>query len=81
MTSGGPQLSEAGYILPLKWHDDADLEPLCSYLEELSRWIPVLVVDGSPPEVFAAHARAFPVKCATAGPGTRAALTEKWRGY
>ena len=62
MTSGGPQLSEAGYILPLKWHDDTDLEPLCSYLEELSRWIPVLVVDGSPPEVFAAHARAFPRK-------------------
>ena len=55
-----PMVSEAGYILPLKWNDDADLEPLSSYLEELSRWLPVLVVDGSPPHVFAAHARSFP---------------------
>ena len=58
--SAVPQLSEAGYILPLKWNDDAELEPLCSYLEELSSWIQVLVVDGSPPDAFAAHARAFP---------------------
>lgn len=55
-----PCLAEAGYILPLKWSDDTELESLCGYLEELSRWISVLVVDGSPAKLFAAHARAFP---------------------
>ena len=58
--SVSPHLSAAGYILPLKWNDDSDLAALCAYLEQLVRWIPVLVVDGSPPELFAAHARAFP---------------------
>ena len=55
-----PRLSDAAYILPLKWSDDTELNGLCAYLEELTRWVPVLVVDGSPPALFAAHARAFP---------------------
>lgn len=55
-----PRLSDAAYILPLKWTDDTELNGLCTYLEELTRWLPVLVVDGSPPDLFAAHARAFP---------------------
>lgn len=57
---GGPGLAEAEYILPLKWNDGGDLASLCRYLEDLSRWIAVLVVDGSPPGLFAQHAKAFP---------------------
>ena len=57
---GGPGLADAEYILPLKWNDGGDLASLCRYLEDLSRWISVLVVDGSPPGQFAQHAKAFP---------------------
>jgi hypothetical protein len=55
-----PRRSDAAYVLPLKWTDDTELNGLCAYLEELTRWLPVLVVDGSPSDLFAAHARAFP---------------------
>ncbi|MGY1616430.1 glycosyltransferase [Geodermatophilus sp. SYSU D00691] len=50
---------DAEYVLPLRWTDDADLDELTAYLEQLSRWVPVTVVDGSPPERFAGHARAW----------------------
>lgn len=56
----GPILVNAEYILPLKWADDADLDSLCRYLEELSRWIRVTVVDGSPEHLYSAHSRTFP---------------------
>mgnify|MGYP000269688615 CR=1 FL=1 len=56
----GPIAADAGYILPLKWSDDSALESLCEYLAELSDWIPVLVVDGSPDPLFARHRHAFP---------------------
>lgn len=55
-----PQLAGSQYILPLKWSDDAGLESLCAYLNQLVQWIPVLVVDGSPAALFAAHEQAFP---------------------
>ncbi|WP_258073484.1 glycosyltransferase family 2 protein [Arthrobacter sp. 08Y14] len=55
-----PVLAEAGYILPLKWNDGGDLASLCRYLEELSQWISVLVVDGSPAPQFSLHAKVFP---------------------
>jgi hypothetical protein len=47
------------YVLPLRWKDDAELDELTDYLTRLSSWIPVTVVDGSPDDVFAAHARAW----------------------
>ena len=47
------------YVLPLRWADDRDLTELTGYLRRLSAWLPVTVVDGSPPELFAAHARAW----------------------
>ncbi|WP_100500761.1 glycosyltransferase [Geodermatophilus chilensis] len=47
------------YVLPLRWDDDAELADLTAYLEQLCRWIRVTVVDGSPPELFAAHAQAW----------------------
>ncbi|WP_237686106.1 glycosyltransferase [Arthrobacter jiangjiafuii] len=58
--SAGPITADAGYILPLKWSDDSALESLCEYLAELSGWIPVLVVDGSPDPLFTRHRHAFP---------------------
>jgi hypothetical protein len=51
---------DAEYVLPLRWSDDAGLDELAGYLSELVRWIPVTVVDGSEPDRFARHARAFP---------------------
>lgn len=53
-------ISDAEYILPLKWSNDAGLEELCVYLRDICAVIPVLVVDGSAPELFSAHARSFP---------------------
>lgn len=43
------------YVLPLRWHDDAGLAELTGYLERLTTWLDVTVVDGSP-ELFDAHA-------------------------
>lgn len=46
--------TEAVYVLPLRWERPDDGE-LGDYLARLSTWIDVVVVDGSPREVFAAH--------------------------
>jgi hypothetical protein len=43
---------EAEYVLPLRWDDEADLPDLTAYLECLSAWIDVTVVDGSAPGLF-----------------------------
>ncbi|MCC9145281.1 MULTISPECIES: glycosyltransferase [unclassified Arthrobacter] len=51
---------QPGYLLPLKWTDDAGLEELAKYLEQLCAHLRVLVVDGSDEERYAAHAQAFP---------------------
>lgn len=50
--------SNAVYVLPLRW-DRADSGELTRYLRRLSDWIDVLVVDGSPPDVFAEHGAAW----------------------
>ncbi|MDQ1076065.1 MULTISPECIES: glycosyltransferase family 2 protein [Microbacterium] len=50
---------DAEYVLPLRWHDDHDLDELTAYLRDLSRWIDVTVVDGSAPALFRAHAHAW----------------------
>ncbi len=50
----------ADYILPLRWADDAHLAELTAYLAQLSRWINVIVVDGSKPSLFSAHGAALP---------------------
>ncbi len=47
------------YVLPLRWNDDAGLPELVAYLRWLSSRADVTVVDGSDPEVFDRHARAF----------------------
>lgn len=50
------------YVLPLKWDHDtsrAELAGLTAYLSELAAHTEVIVVDGSPPELFAAHRQAW----------------------
>ncbi|SDI16257.1 hypothetical protein SAMN05421869_104438 [Nonomuraea jiangxiensis] len=45
------------YVLPLRWEDDAGLEELTAYLSWLAGHARVIVVDGSPAELFGRHAR------------------------
>ncbi|MEW2146491.1 glycosyltransferase [Micromonospora vinacea] len=47
------------YVLPLRWHTDAGLTELTDYLRWLGDRVEVLVVDGSPPDLFARHAEAW----------------------
>ena len=47
---------EATYILPIRHSKvDEDLDELTDYLSWLARQVEVIVVDGSPPDVFAVH--------------------------
>ncbi len=45
------------YVLPIRRMDDSDPEQLTDYLRWLAARVEVIVVDGSPPEVFARHHR------------------------
>jgi hypothetical protein len=48
------------YVLPLRWSEDAGREELTRYLRALQEHCAqILVIDGSPPEVFAANADAW----------------------
>ena len=47
------------YILPIRSLSPESASELAPYLRMLSEHLPVIVVDGSPPEVFEAHARAW----------------------
>lgn len=47
---------EATYVIPLKWQDTRVTAEMTSYLEWLSQRIHVIVVDGSPVEIFERHA-------------------------
>ncbi len=49
---------EATYVLPLRRSQPAEAE-LTAYLLQLSEWLEVVVSDGSPPDVFAAHQHAW----------------------
>ncbi|KAA9153147.1 glycosyltransferase family 2 protein [Microbacterium lushaniae] len=53
-----PRLA-AEYVLPLKGSDQAGVAELSAYLHRLAQWIDVTVVDGSDPDLFAAHAEAW----------------------
>ncbi len=48
------------YVLPLRWEGDEGLDELTAYLRRLSEWVDVTVVDGSAPDRFDAHRRAWP---------------------
>ena len=49
------------YVLPLRWDriDPAGIAELTEYLRMLREMVDIIVVDGSPPEVFAAHHAAW----------------------
>ena len=47
------------YVLPLRWHADTGLAELTDYLRWLGDRVELLVVDGSPPPLFARHAEAW----------------------
>ncbi|MBB6552095.1 glycosyltransferase [Nonomuraea rubra] len=47
------------YVLPLRWDDDSGLEELTAYLRALRRHVRIVVVDGSPQELFDRHATAW----------------------
>ncbi|WP_206068269.1 glycosyltransferase [Nonomuraea composti] len=47
------------YVLPLRWEDDSGLGELTAYLRGVSRHARVIVVDGSPQELFERHAAAW----------------------
>ncbi|MFD8558049.1 glycosyltransferase [Streptosporangium canum] len=49
-------MMDLDYVLPLRWDDDSGLEELTGYLRRLSRSVRVIVVDGSPAELFDRHA-------------------------
>lgn len=51
--------AEIGYVLPLRWSDDAHLDDLTAYLTWLSARAHVVVVDGSPAPLFERHALAW----------------------
>ena len=51
---------ELSYVLPLRWSEDSGREELSEYLRELQDLCAeILIVDGSPPDIFAAHADAW----------------------
>jgi hypothetical protein len=66
-------VARAEYLLPLRWADDTGLEELVRYLERLSGWIDVTVVDGSDEALFRRHAAVLPV-------GVRHLRPEAWPG-
>ncbi|MFE9958330.1 glycosyltransferase [Micromonospora sp. NPDC005299] len=57
--ASAPDRLPLAYVLPLRPDDDTGGTELTGYLRELSRWVDVIVVDGSPPELFARHAAAW----------------------
>lgn len=68
-----PAISDAEYVLPLRWSDDTELAELTDYLERLREWVHVTVVDGSAQHLFDAHALAWPA-------GVRHVAPEPWPG-
>jgi hypothetical protein len=53
-------LLDCSYLLPVRWQDGEGRGELTAYLAELrTRCAEVIVVDGSPPQVFAANGAAF----------------------
>jgi hypothetical protein len=53
-------IAETSYVLPIRRTAFVSDDDLCAYLGTLARLLPVIVVDGSPPEIFARHHAAWP---------------------
>lgn len=52
-------LLEVSYVLPLRWHQPGPVEELTAYLRQLAGHVELVVVDGSPEELFAEHHRVW----------------------
>ena len=53
-------MSAVSYVLPLRWAEPGPIEELVAYLRRLGDEVEeILVVDGSPPDVFERHAAAL----------------------
>jgi hypothetical protein len=53
-------LLELSYVLPLRWSEDSGREELAEYLQGLQGiCAEIVIVDGSPPDIFAAHTKAW----------------------
>lgn len=51
---------DLSYVVPIRWHDGEQRDELARYLAEIApHCAEVIVVDGSPPEVFDANAAAW----------------------
>jgi hypothetical protein len=51
---------ELSYVLPLRWHDSAGRVELTDYLHQLrASCRDIIIIDGSPPDVFAANELAW----------------------
>lgn len=51
---------DLSYVVPVRWHDGEQRQGLAAYLEAIApHCAEVIVVDGSPPPVFAANAAAW----------------------
>src|SRR5579875_3953919 len=71
---------QATYVLPMRWHDDAELADLVDYLQRMPEWVQPIVVDGSEPELFAQHAAAFPDRVRHVRPTSPPTLNGKVAG-
>jgi hypothetical protein len=55
-----PERLPVSYVLPLRWSEPSPLRELTAYLRRLSGWVEeTIVIDGSPPPVFARNAAAL----------------------
>ena len=52
-------IDDLTYVLPLKWGEGQNVDELAGYLRWLSELCDVIVVDGSDPEIFERHGRAW----------------------
>lgn len=52
----GPAISDLTYVLPIRRTAIAACDELAAYLAALAPLVRVVVVDGSPADVFAHHA-------------------------
>ncbi len=53
-------IAETTYVLPIRRTSVLKDDELPAYLDALAKLVPVIVVDGSPPAVFAHHAATWP---------------------
>jgi hypothetical protein len=84
--SAEPQNLDAEYILPIRWDDESMDASMSEYLSDLSRWIDITIIDGSPENLFRKHqeewqtfARVVPPDAPISGNGKVAGVVTGFR--